>query len=163
MKKLIKLAAAGIMAASLAACGSSSTTAAASSAAATKAAESTAAATATTVPTEGHYNITNATGEKVTALYVYKTGSSDKGTNYAENGLDDGASVKVDVKVDEKDADGYMQTVEFTTESGDTEDSFQTLSLEEADFRLVKVADLSSSATQQNVTFNKDASAVKAK
>ena len=159
MKKLIKLAAAGIMAASLAACGSSSTTAAASSAAATKAAE----ATATTVPTEGHYNITNATGEKVTALYVYKTGSSDKGTNYAENGLDDGASVKVDVKVDEKDADGYMQTVEFTTESGDTEDSFQTLSLEEADFSLVKVADLSSSATQQNVTFNKDASAVKAK
>ena len=158
MKKLIKLAAAGIMAASLAACGSSSTTAAA-----TKAAESTAAATATTVPTEGHYNITNATGEKVTALYVYKTGSSDKGTNYAENGLDDGASVKVDVKVDEKDADGYMQTVEFTTESGDTEDSFQTLSLEEADFSLVKVADLSSSATQQNVTFNKDASAVKAK
>ncbi|MCH4019523.1 MAG: hypothetical protein LKE61_01425 [Erysipelotrichaceae bacterium] len=158
MKKLIKLAAAGIMAASLAACGSSSTTAAA-----TKAAESTAAATATTVPTEGHYNITNATGEKVTALYVYKTGSSDKGTNYAENGLDDGASVKVDVKVDEKDASGYMQTVEFTTESGDTEDSFQTLSLEEADFSLVKVADLSSSATQQNVTFNKDASAVKAK
>lgn len=158
MKKLIKLAAAGIMAASLAACGSSSTTAAA-----TKAAESTAAATATTVPTEGHYNITNATGEKVTALYVYKTGSSDKGTNYAENGLDDGASVGVDVKVDEKDASGYMQTVEFTTESGDTEDSFQTLSLEEADFSLVKVADLSSSATQQNVTFNKDASAVKAK
>ena len=158
MKKLIKLAAAGIMAASLAACGSSSTTAAA-----TKAAESTAAATATTVPTEGHYNITNATGEKVTALSVYKTGSSDKGTNYAENGLDDGASVKVDVKVDEKDASGYMQTVEFTTESGDTEDSFQTLSLEEADFSLVKVADLSSSATQQNVTFNKDASAVKAK
>ena len=158
MKKLIKLAAVGIMAASLAACGSSSTTAAA-----TKAAESTAAATATTVPTEGHYNITNATGEKVTALYVYKTGSSDKGTNYAENGLDDGASVKVDVKVDEKDASGYMQTVEFTTESGDTEDSFQTLSLEEADFSLVKVADLSSSATQQNVTFNKDASAVKAK
>lgn len=158
MKKLIKLAAAGIMAASLAACGSSSTTAAA-----TKAAESTAAATATTVPTEGHYNITNATGEKVTALYVYKTGSSDKGTNYAENGLDDGASVKVDVKVDEKEAAGYMQTVEFTTESGDTEDSFQTLSLEEADFSLVKVADLSSSATQQNVTFNKDASAVKAK
>ena len=146
------------MAASLAACGSSSTTAAA-----TKAAESTAAATATTVPTEGHYNITNATGEKVTALYVYKTGSSDKGTNYAENGLDDGASVKVDVKVDEKDASGYMQTVEFTTESGDTEDSFQTLNLEEADFSLVKVADLSSSATQQNVTFNKDASAVKAK
>lgn len=158
MKKLIKLAAAGIMAASLAACGSSSTTAAA-----TKAAESTAAATATTVPTEGHYNITNATGEKVTALYVYKTGSSDKGKNYAENGLDDGASVKVDVKVDEKDASGYMQTVEFTTESGDTEDSFQTLNLEEADFSLVKVADLSSSATQQNVTFNKDASAVKAK
>ncbi len=158
MKKLIKLAAAGIMAASLAACGSSSTTAAA-----TKAAESTAAATATTVPTEGHYNITNATGEKVTALYVYKTGSSDKGTNYAENGLDDGASVKVDVKVDEKEAAGYMQTVEFTTESGDTEDSFQTLNLEEADFSLVKVADLSSSATQQNVTFNKDASAVKAK
>ena len=146
------------MAASLAACGSSSTTAAA-----TKAAESTAAATATTVPTEGHYNITNATGEKVTALYVYKTGSSDKGTNYAENGLDDGASVKVDVKVDEKEAAGYMQTVEFTTESGDTEDSFQTLNLEEADFSLVKVADLSSSATQQNVTFNKDASAVKAK
>ena len=145
MKKLIKLAAAGIMAASLAACGSSSTTAAA-----TKAAESTAAATATTVPTEGH-------------LYVYKTGSSDKGTNYAENGLDDGASVKVDVKVDEKEAAGYMQTVEFTTESGDTEDSFQTLNLEEADFSLVKVADLSSSATQQNVTFNKDASAVKAK
>ena len=162
MKKLIKLAAAGIMAASLAACGSSSTTAAAT-AAATKAAESTAAATATTVPTEGHYNITNATGEKVTALYVYKTGSSDKGTNYAENGLDDGASVKVDVKVDEKEAAGYMQTVEFTTESGDTEDSFQTLNLEEADFSLVKVADLSSSATQQNVTFNKDASAVKAK
>lgn len=158
MKKLIKLAAAGIMAASLAACGSSSTTAAA-----TKAAESTAAATATTVPTEGHYNITNATGEKVTALYVYKTGSSDKGTNYAENGLDDGASVKVDVKVDEKDASGYMQTVEFTTESGDTENSFKSLSLEEADFSLVKEADLSSSATQQNVTFNKDASAVKAK
>lgn len=112
------------------------------------------------IPTEGHYNITNSTGEKILSLFIYHTGSSDKGQNYAESGMDDGASIKVDVKVDEKYAPGYLQTVEFTTESGDTENSFQTLSLEEADFSLVKTADLNSSATKQNVTFNKDVSAV---
>lgn len=113
------------------------------------------------IPVEGHYNITNATGEKIISLFIYQTGPSDKGINYAASGMDDGTSIKVDVKVNEKSAPSYLQTVEFTTESGDTENSFQTLSLEEADFSLVKVADLNSSATQQNVTFNKDVSSIK--
>lgn len=91
------------------------------------------------VATEGKYTVTNKTGETVTDLYIYKTGESDKGKNYAEGGLKDGDSVDIEITVDEEVAPEYVdgQTIEYTTESGRTEDGFKTLSLEEANFNLL--------------------------
>ena len=91
------------------------------------------------VATEGKYTVTNKTGETVTDLYIYKTGESDKGKNYAEGGLKDGDSVDIDIKVSEEEAPEYVdgQTIEYKTESGRLEDGFKTLSLEEANFDLI--------------------------
>ena len=40
------------------------------------------------VATEGHYTVSNVSGNTITDLYFYKTGSEEKGTNYAEGGLE---------------------------------------------------------------------------
>lgn len=100
------------------------------------------------VATSGKYVVTNKTTETVTELYVYETGSKDKGENYAAKGLKDGDSVTIEVSVDEKDAEGYAQTLEYVTESGRTENGFKSLSLEEANINLLPAdADAYTSAT----------------
>lgn len=132
MNKILKAAAAGVLAAALVGC--SSDDAAETTAAAT--AEATAEATEEAVVTEGTYTVTNTTGETVTELYLYETDSEDKGENYAGDGLADGESVTIEVSVDEEEADGYVSTLEFTTESGTTS-SFTTLNLEEASMNLL--------------------------
>lgn len=100
------------------------------------------------IVTTGKYVVTNTTGETVTELYIYQTGSEDKGTNYAEGGLADGEQVTIDVEVSEDVAEGYAQTLEYVTESGRTENAFQTLHLEEANLSLLASdADTYTSAT----------------
>lgn len=114
----------------------------------TEAAEETTEATEEAVATTGKYVVTNTTGETITELYIYQTGSEDKGTNHAEGGLADGEQVTIDVEVAEDVAEGYAQTVEFVTESGRTENGFQTLHLEEANLSLLAAdADTYTSAT----------------
>ena len=84
------------------------------------------------------YALYNATGEKVTDLYVYENGSSDKGTNYAGEGMENETSVNVDLgnlTVDKK------FTVEYTTEGGRT-DTFDTLSVEVAPITLLAEDDM---------------------
>ena len=105
-------------------------------------------ATTDAIATTGKYVVTNTTGETVTELYIYQTGSEDKGTNYAEGGLADGEQVTIDVEVSEDVAEGYAQTLEYVTESGRTENAFQTLHLEEANLSLLASdADTYTSAT----------------
>ena len=92
-------------------------------------------------PTTAKYTIYNKTGEKVTELYLYATGSSDKGEN-----LIDGAAEPDGEQVIEFDSvpeylvkeDGSISpfTIEFTTESGYSA-SFTTLSYEVAPIQLI--------------------------
>ena len=68
------------------------------------------------VATSGKYEVTNNTGAEVKELYFFDATSSDKGTNYTEGGLADGASVTVAVNVNEDKADGYTMKAEYITE-----------------------------------------------
>lgn len=145
MNKIFKVGAALALAVSLAACGSSSDDTATASESAAATAEATEAAA-----TSGTYTVTNMTGEKVNELYFYLTGSDDKGENYADGGLDDGAVLTVNINVDEDEADTYAETgmtVEYVTESGTDEIVFTTLALEEAPLYLKPAADIESGAT----------------
>ena len=100
------------------------------------------------VATSGKYVVVNTTGETITELYIYKTGSEEKGTNYADGGLADGESVTIEVQVDEAEAEGYAQTLEFVNESGKVENGFQTLHLEDVTINLLaEGADAYTSAT----------------
>ena len=71
------------------------------------------------VATEGHYTVSNVSGNTITDLYFYKTGSEEKGTNYAEGGLEKGATITVDITVDEAEAEGYAMTVEYLAEGAE--------------------------------------------
>ena len=87
------------------------------------------------------YNIFNVTGEKVTDLYLYRTGSSDKGENLIGDAAEDGGNQTITFdKVPEflLDDAGNMGafTIEFTTESGYT-GKFETLSYENAPIMLI--------------------------
>lgn len=100
------------------------------------------------VTTEGHYTVSNVSGKTITELYFYKTGSEEKGTNYAEGGLDKGATITVDITVDEAEAEGYAMTVEYLAE--DAEEPvivFDNLHLEEANLFLKPAADVEGGAT----------------
>ena len=98
--------------------------------------------------THGTYIVNNTTGETITELYIYKTGSEDKGKNYAEGGLADGQSVTIEVEAEKEEAEGYAQTLEFINESGHVENNFQTLHLEDITINpLAEGADAYTSAT----------------
>lgn len=142
----MKIVCAGTLAFALGACSSSTSSSktASSTASSTEKSEETAE---TEVATEGKYEVTNNTGAEIKELYFYKTGSTDKGENYAKNGLANGASVTVDVQVDKKDADGYQMTVEYVGEDGKSVTAFTTLKLEETPLYLKPAADIESGAT----------------
>lgn len=93
--------------------------------------------TTETVVTTGKYIVTNTTGETVTELYIYKTGSKEKGKNYAEGGLEEGEDVTIDVEVSKEEAVDYAQTLEYTTESGRNEANYTTLHLEDVKINLL--------------------------
>lgn len=101
--------------------------------------------------TTAKYTIYNKTGENVTDLYLYATGDSDKGDNYADGGMEPDAEVVVEFDAVPdylKNEDGSLKrfTLEFTTESGYT-GSFTTLSYEVAPVQLIS-ADMVTGATQ---------------
>ena len=79
------------------------------------------------VATEGKYDVTNNTGKEVKELYFYDATGTDKGENYAKDGLADGATVTVNVNVDEDKAEGYAMKVEYVTEDGDDVVVFESL------------------------------------
>lgn len=148
MNKMIKGLAALAMAATLAACSSNSSTAASSKSSASSSSSETSSETSSAaVATDGKYTVTNNTGAKVTGLYFYKTGDTDKGQNYAEDGLEDGSSTEVDIHVDEDQAKDYAMTVEYTTEDGKSVTVFDSLHLEEAPLYLKPASDVDSGAT----------------
>lgn len=149
--KVMKAATAALLVAGLAGCATGNTTAETTAEATTA---PSASAEAEEVVTEGNYTITNNTGETITDLYIYETGSEDKGTNYADGGLADGESVTIHTSADEEEADGYAQTLEYTTESGRTESAFDTLHLEDANISLLaEDADSYTSATPFEFTY----------
>lgn len=90
--------------------------------------------------TTATYNITNATGEEVKSLYIYPTGSSDKGENMiGDAAMADGkASIVLDAVPAGLIKDGKVGafTLEFTTASGYT-GTFETLSYETAPIYLI--------------------------
>ena len=87
------------------------------------------------VATEGKYDVTNNTGKEVKELYFYDATGTDKGENYAKDSLADGATVTVNVNVDEDKADGDDVVV------------FENLHLEEAPMYLKSADDVKSGAT----------------
>lgn len=130
MKKLLTIGTAAIMALTLVAC--SSNTAAATTAAAASTAAATASASAQ--PTKGTYTIYNATKDSVTALYLYPTDATDKGTNLAgDKGLSAAHAI---VTTYDAGKSGVKLTLEFTTKGGYT-GTFKTLSLETAPITLL--------------------------
>ena len=90
----------------------------------------------------GAYTIVNNTGEKVTELYIYVTGTDDKGTNEAGGGLD----VEGTVEITREGTSDEALTLSYTTESGRTSE-FTTLSYEEATISLLAESDFESGAT----------------
>ena len=138
MKKFMTAAAAVIL---LAGCGSSTGTAepaAAETPAATEAAKE-------EVQTVGEYTVYNATGESITELYLYPTGSADKGENHAgDHGFKDAHAVGLTYDAGDKAADTAL-TLEFTTESGYSA-KFETLHIETAPLTLL-AADALTGAT----------------
>ena len=144
MEKFLKIAAALSVSLAMVACSSNTAKEEPAESATTETTETTEAAEDVT----GEYKIVNMTGEKLTELYVYDTGSADKGENYAGDGLADGDSVTVSkgtFKAEE--AEGKAYTLEFKTESGYGSDAFQTLHVETVTMNLLPEADVTSAAT----------------
>ena len=100
------------------------------------------------VATEGHYTVSNVSGKTITELYFYKTGSEEKGENWAGEGLAADASVEVNVEVEKEAAiAGYAMTVEYVGEDGTSVVVFDNLHLEEANMFLKPAADVEGGAT----------------
>lgn len=144
--KLAKVLCASTLAFTLAAC-STPATSSKNSASASSTPASSASTKEEEVATEGKYEVTNNTGENIKELYFYKADSTDKGENYAADGLADGATVTVNVKVDEAEAEGYAMKVEYVTDSGEDVVVFESLHLEEAPIYLKTKADVEGGAT----------------
>ena len=144
LKNAAVVAAALALAVGMTACGSSSTAASstASSVASSVAASSEAASSEAAVePAE--YTVYNTTGSTVSELYLYVSGSEDKGENLAGEGLADGENVVLTLPEDADQSAKYV--LEFTTEDGTTQ-SFDTLSYEVAPISLLS-ADAAAGAT----------------
>lgn len=142
--KLTSILCAGSLAFALAAC---SSTAASSKKESASVASSTNEEKKEEVATEGKYDVTNNTGKEVKELYFYDATGTDKGENYAKDGLADGATVTVNVNVDEDKAKGYAMKVEYVTEDGDDVVAFESLHLEETPIYLKSADDVKSGAT----------------
>lgn len=82
-------------------------------------------------------------GSTVSELYLYVSGSEDKGENLAGEGLADGENVVLTLPEDADQSAKYV--LEFTTEDGTTQ-SFDTLSYEVAPISLLS-ADAAAGAT----------------
>ena len=145
--KLRNILCASALALTLGACSSSTAASSKKSATSTPATSTSESDSKEEVATSGSYKVTNQTGEKITGLYFYETGTSDKGKNYAEDGLEPDASVQVDVTVDKDKADGYQMTVEYTTEGGETVTAFTSLHLEDTPLYLKSATDVNGGAT----------------
>ena len=98
------------------------------------------------VQTVGVYTIYNATGEGVTDLYLYPTGSADKGENYAAGGHGFGDAHAKVLTYDASADPSISLTLEFTTNSGYT-GKFETLHIETAPISLI-AQDAVTGATQ---------------
>ena len=144
MKKLIKLSAAALLALSMAACSSSKP--AEEPAKEDDKKEETAAETGT-----GVYDVTNLTGETVKELYLYNTGSSDKGENYAGEGMANDAVVELTRTLPATKTGDAVYTLEFVTESGYV-GTFDTLHFEVAPIYLLS-KDMMTGATM--ISFKK--------
>ena len=93
----------------------------------------------------GKYTVTNATGAEVTELYMYPTGAEDKGENYAEGGLADGASVEI-VYEGEYGVDYILEFANADSEAR----NYPTLHIEEAPIKLLSVDE---AAGASNISF----------
>lgn len=98
-----------------------------------------------------NYTIYNTTGEEVTELYMYRTGSSDKGENLIDGAKENGGSQVISYDAVPEfllDEEGNMGafTLEFITASGYT-GKFETLSYEVVPICLISADDVTG-ATQ---------------
>ncbi len=146
LKNAAVVAAALALAVGMTACGSSSSSTAASSTAssvASSVAASSEAASSEAAVEPAEYTVYNTTGSTVSELYLYVSGSEDKGENLAGEGLADGENVVLTLPEDADQSAKYV--LEFTTEDGTTQ-SFDTLSYEVAPISLLS-ADATAGAT----------------
>ncbi len=97
------------------------------------------------------YTVTNVTGETVKELYLYDTGSSDKGENYAGEGMANDAVVELTKTLPATKTGDAVYTLEFVTESGYV-GTFDTLHFEVAPIYLLS-KDMMTGATM--ISFKK--------
>lgn len=103
------------------------------------------ATTAAAEPQTAEYTIYNTTGDTVTELYLYLVGSTDKGENFAGDGLADGASVVITKEAaSEDEAKAMTFVLEFVY--GDQTQKYETVHFEVAPISL-KSVDAASGAT----------------
>ena len=145
LKNAAVVAAALALAVGMTACGSSSSSTAASTASsvASSVAASSEAASSEAAVEPAEYTVYNTTGSTVSELYLYVSGSEDKGENLAGEGLADGENVVLTLPEDADQSAKYV--LEFTTEDGTTQ-SFDTLGYEVAPISLLS-ADAAAGAT----------------
>ena len=94
------------------------------------------------------YTVYNVTGEKVTELYLVDSYTGEQSENYAAEGLDDGASLVIEMtaKADKTGKEFFQHALTFKTESG-YEGSFPTLHFETVPISLL-AQDALTGATQ---------------
>ena len=107
--------------------------------------ETTVETTAAPEMQKAEYTVYNTTGAKLTELYLYAVGASDKGENLAENGIADGESIVITREATKEEAGAITYVLEFTAEGMDTQ-KFETLHFEVVPISL-KSVDAAAGAT----------------
>jgi len=85
------------------------------------------------------YTVYNSTGAKVTELYLYDAGSTNKGENLAGAGLEDGATLVITRDLVEAEAKAAVYVLEFKAENMTSSQKFETLHFEVAPINLLSV------------------------
>lgn len=97
------------------------------------------------------YKFVNKTGSKVISLYVYEADATDKGENYAGDGLDIDEEVIVEFTELATQTSSKVYVVEFEAENSDVQ-KFETLHFEVATMNLRNI-DEAAGATQVEFTY----------
>ncbi|MCQ2505687.1 MAG: hypothetical protein MJ113_00740 [Lachnospiraceae bacterium] len=91
------------------------------------------------VKEHAEYTVYNSTGAKLTELYLYNVGSSDKGENLAGAGLEKGAKVVITRDLPSDETKAVVYCLEFKAEDMPSSQKYETLHFEVAPISLLSI------------------------